>query len=169
MTTPKTAFAFLPALALAAMVPLASAAQAGENSDDIVVTVKSELAQWQADTGRALDRALARNPFERTSKPGSGVVQVTFTLGADGKPTDIALYDSSADFTAERSAMRAVRRLGDLSDVPVRNAQGAQFLANIVFADSVAEHDALIASLEQSERARLASGTVESTYIALGG
>ena len=65
--------------------------------------------------------------------------------------------------------MYAVRRLGDLSDVPVINPDGVRFLANIVFATSEREHDELSAQLEQSERARLASGSARSTYVALGG
>lgn len=161
-------FAALPALALAAIAPL-SLAHAGEKNDDIVVTISGQMQQWQAETTRDLNRALERNPFERSNVPGSGIVQVSFTLAADGTPEDLAIYDSSADYSAERSAMRAVRRLGDLSDVPVSNSQGAQFLANIIFADSKAEHDDLAAQLETSERARLASDTPESGYIALGG
>lgn len=167
MTTLKT-LAFAPAaLALAALTPFA-AAHAGESGDDIVVTSTGEMQAWQADTTRSLDRALQNSPFERTATPGSGIVQVSFTIGADGRPDNVELYNSTANWSADRSAMYAVRRLGDISDVPVSNPQGAQFLANIIFAQNEAEHDKLAAKLERSEATRLASGTPASTYIALG-
>ena len=161
-------FAFVPALALAAALPFASAS-AGESGEDIVVTSPGEMEAWQASATRSLNRALEHNPMERTATPGSGIVQVTFSLGADGRPDDIELYSSSANWVSERSAMRAVRRLGDLSDVPVRNAEGAQFLANIIFADDVVEHQELAATLRKKERARLASESSERSLIALGG
>ena len=159
--------AFAPALALAALTPFA-AAQAGENSEDIVVTSSADMKAWQDDATRSLDRALQRSPIERTATPSSGIVQVTFTLGSDGRPTDVELYDSSANWAAERSAIYAVRRLGDISDVPVSDPQGAQFIANIIFADSEAEHDDLALALAASERTRLASGGPASAFVALG-
>ena len=166
MNTLKT-FALAPVLALAALTPFA-AAQAEEKHDDIVVTSPSAMADWQASTTRSLDRALQRSPLERTTTPDSGIVQVTFTLGADGRPQDVAIYDSSANWAAERSALYAVRRLGDIGDVPVTNPQGVQFLANIIFADSAIERDDLARTLAASETARLASGEPASAFIALG-
>lgn len=162
-----TKLAFAPALAFAVLTPFA-AANAGEKSDDIVVTSSAEMQAWQADATQSLNRALQRSPVERTATPGPGIVQVTFSLGADGRPENVELYNSTADWSAERSAMFAVRRLGDISDVPVSDPAGARFIANIIFADSVAEHDDLARELTASEAARLASGSPASDFIALG-
>ena len=73
----------------------------------------------------------------------------------------------SCGTTGFRIAVRAVGRLGDISDVPVTNAQDARFLANIVFADSVEEHAELTRELEKSMSEGLAAGY--SDYIQLGG
>ncbi len=161
-----TKFALVPSLALAALIPLAAPAIAG--SDDIVVTSQSEMEAWQAGATMRLNRALARNPAERSATPGSGIVQVTFTLDEDGRPANIALHDSTAGRVAEQSAIYAVRRMGDLSDVPVANADDAQFIANIIFAGDRAERRELTATLEQAEQARIASGGPARQYIALG-
>lgn len=164
-----TKIAAIPALALATMVPLASAVSAGEKSDDIVVISASEMRVWQADATRTLNLALSRNPLERSAVPGSGIVQVTFALDADGTPTNLEIYSSSADWVAERSAIYAVQRLGDLRDVPVTNPEGALFIANIVFAEDAREQRALLRSLEEMESQRLASRSAESQLISLGG
>lgn len=164
-----TRLAIAPALALAVTIPLASPALAGVEHEDIVVTSRAEMKDWQANTTRTLNRALERIPRQRSENPSSGIVQLTFEMGDDGKPANIELLSSGANWTAVRTARRAVLRLGDISDVPVTNAQDARFLANIVFATSVEQKDELMAELERSERARLASGTAESEYITLGG
>ncbi len=170
-------YAITPAAALAGAVLLSAPAYAGERSntataakaDDIVVLSKAKMKAWQARTTRALDRALERSPIERTAVPGSGIVQVGFTLGADGRAEDVEIYGSSADRIAEKSAMHAVRRLRTLQDVPVSNKMNARFLANIIFADDHTQYRKLAKTLEVSERARLASGAAESGYIAVGG
>lgn len=164
-----TKFLFAPAIAFAVALPVATPALADEGSDDIVVRSQSEMERWQADTTRSLNRALTRNPLERTATPSSGIVQVLFTLGDDGRASDIEVHNSSADWVAERSAVFAVRRLSNLDEVPVTNSDNVQFLANIIFAEDRSEYVELAEALKKSERARLASDTAESDYIALGG
>ena len=158
-----------PVFALAAVVSLTGAAHAGETSDDIVVTSRVAMEEWQADTTRTLNRALQRAPSERYSIPEPGIVQITFELGDNGRPTNLEVYSNSSDWSARRSARYAVRSLGDLSDVPVTNPGSAQFIANIIFADDDQQRDELEQKLEQYERSRLASDTAESDYITLGG
>ena len=170
MTFTKTLFhkaAAIPAIALAATVPFAGVAHADEASDGIIVTSQAEMVAWQKDTTRTLNRALETAFTPRSASVSDGIVQVTFDMGADGKPTNLEVIESSANWTAERIAVRAVGRLGDISDVPVTNAQDARFLANIVFADSVEEHAELTRELEKSMSEGLAAGY--SDYIQLGG
>ena len=155
-----------PVLALAALtVP----AQADTSAEDIVVTSHADMQAWQADATRTLNRALERHPRQRGTSPGSGIVQLTFAMGADGKPANIAVRSNSANWTAVNTARHAVSRLGDLSDVPVTNRGEARFLANIIFANSREQYRELAEELRQSEAARLAAGGDESVYIALGG
>lgn len=162
-------FAFAPVLALGMTLPLAVPASAGESTEDIVVRSQIEMERWQEDTTRSLNRALVRNPLERSASPSSGIVQVRFTMDENGRADDITLHSSSADWVAERIALSAVRRLGNLDEVPVSNAGDVQFLANIIFASDRNEQTELAKKLARSERARLASGTAESDYVALGG
>jgi len=164
-----------PSAALAAALLLASPAHAGERSGtasppvgEFVVHSREKMKAWQERSTRALDRLLANDPIKRTAHTGPGIVQVTFRLGEDGRATDIALHKSTANWASKISAIRAVRMLRTLKDVPVSNWREARFMANIIFANDVAQHRQLARNLELSERARLASGTTESEYIALG-
>ncbi|MHA7820879.1 MAG: energy transducer TonB [Erythrobacter sp.] len=159
--------ALAPALALAATLPLATPAVAGEKHEDIVVTSRADLKAWQADATTRLNRALERFPRQHNSNPSSGIVRLTFEMGADGKPTNIKTVSNSTNWVSVRAARYAVRRLGDISDVPVTNVDDARFLANIIFANSFAEHDKLARELERAETARIASSG--EGYIVLGG
>lgn len=164
---PYTRIAIAPALALAATLPFAAPALAGAEHEDIVVTSRAEMQEWQADATRTLNRALERHPRQRNLNPSAGIVQLTFEMGDDGKPANIQTISSSTNWVSVRVARYAVNRLGDLSDVPVTNADDARFLANIIFANSPAERDELASELGRSESARIASSG--EGYIVLGG
>ncbi len=165
--------AAIPTLAFAATIPLANAAQAGHPADKqsgaIVVTSTGELESWQNDATRRLNRALDRDPAARGAAPAPGIVQVAFDLGADGRPANIEMLTNSSDRRAAQAATYAVRRMGDLSDVPVVNPDDVQFLVNVIFADDRAQRRELRESLDRSERARIAAGGARSVYIVLGG
>lgn len=167
--TPKFRLALAPALALVAMLPIASAAQAGDAAEDIVVTSPEKMAAWKAQTNDALNRALESEPWRSNLRPAAGIVQLTFELDEAGKPDNIKLYSSTGSWSSIRTARKAVRRLGDLSDVPVTNARDATFIANIIFADSQEQYYEFASTLEQSERARLASAPEQGEPIVLGG
>lgn len=168
--TPKKTlakFAFAPALICAAALPIGASALAGEADAPILVTSQEEMRTWQKSTTLRLNRALARVPQVRNGAVPSGVVQIRFTLDEDGRPTDLDVISNSASPLAKGPARQALRRIGDLSDVPVSAPEEAQFLANIVFAKDQADHRELLDSLEASERARIAAGGLD--YIVLGG
>ena len=160
-----------PAAAVAATLSLAlgAPAYAGDKSDDIVVSSKTAMATWQQDTTRQLNRMLSRASVARTGTPNDTIVQIEFALGPDGKPTDITVLDGDANWSARRTAIYAVKRLGDLSDVPVTNPQNAKFLANLIFADSIDSHDRLAAKLASDTQTRFAEANSEDDYILLGG
>lgn len=162
-----TKLAAATALAAACALPLAAPASAGEKSEDIVVS-PAAMEEWQADTTQHLNRGLVFNPTSAKFRPENGIVQVSFTLGADGKADNIELYDSSSNRVAERIAMRAVRKLRNLDEVPVSNPQDAKFLANLIFADNVKIKSKLKAKLAAKERARIARADASGEYISLG-
>ena len=143
---------------------------ASDESDDIIVQPTAAMAQWQADTTRDLNRALAAGGVRYRGSPNDSIVQITFTLGEDGKADNVELYkdyNDSANWLARKMAVRAVKRLDGLDQVPVSNPQDARFLANIIFASNERVHEKLEERLEQSERARLASAGKGRTYLAL--
>jgi hypothetical protein len=166
-------FMLAPALALAATLPLASIAHAGDTAgnraDDIVVTSPEKMQAWQDKATRKLNRGLERGPRLRDWNPSSGIVQLSFDLNEKGRPDNIEVRSNSANWTAARVAHYAVRQMGDISDVPVTNAQNARFLANVIFAQNYDEYEELAQDLERTERARLASGQAEAQTIVLGG
>jgi len=169
MNTFTKHLAVLPAAALAFTLPFAAPAMAGENSDGIVVRSQAALEEWQAATTKDINRSLKHARIPRNAFPNNAVVQVTFTLGADGKPENVAFLRGSGNWVARKVAMYAVRRLDDLDKVPVTNPQNAQFLANIFFASDKATHKQLAAQLEKAERTRIAAAGGEEEYILLGG
>lgn len=156
------------AAALALALPFATSAVAGEKSDDIVVS-SAAMKEWQAETTKDLNRALGRVSVPVSTRPNSAIVQVAFTLGADGKAENVELLDGQGNWAARRIAVNAVKRLNDLDTVPVRNPEDAQFLANIIFASTHERHKELAAKLWKSERARIAAAGGNDTTILLGG
>ena len=164
-----TKYVVLPASAIALALPFAAPAVAGEKSDGIVVTSMAKMEQWQADTTKDINRSLKNAPIPIHARPNSSVVQITFTLGEDGKADNIEVIDGNGNWAARKAATYAVRRLNDLESVPVTNKQNAQFLANIFFASDAEDHKRLKLALKKSEAQRLAAAGGEEEYILLGG
>ncbi|MEL7198107.1 MAG: energy transducer TonB [Pseudomonadota bacterium] len=156
--------AAVPVLAFAASLPLAAPAAADTNDDRILVT---EMDSWKANATRRLNRALQRNPINQTGAPAPGIVQLSFTLNANGSPTNVEVLSNSANRPAAQSAKYAVRRMGDLSDVPVANAGDTQFIANVIFANDHREKRELIAELKSKPYASFASKSGKPTYVVL--
>lgn len=161
-------FATATALAATLTLPLAAPAAAGEKSDDIVVSSNAAMAKWQDTATNQLNRMLARAPMARSYAPNETIVQVTFSIDADGDPQDITVLDGDANWGARQTALYAIKRLSSLSQVPVRNPQNAKFLANLIFAQDAATHRQLAAKLDASTRTRLAEAGGEESYILLG-
>ncbi len=155
------------AFALMLSLPAATPALAG-GDEPIVVQSKPAMAEWREKTTRDLNRALSHRPSSARLRPNNGIVQVSFTLGEDGRADNIKLYKSGANWIAERLAKRAVRKLDTLDEVPVANRAKARFLASIIFADNAHIHDRLAAELKKSERTRLASADESREFITVG-
>ena len=162
-------FKFAPAAMIAAALcalPLASPAAAGEG-DDIVVSSRAAMEQWQAETTASINRALLRDPASRRVPTNNAIVEVAFTLGADGQADNIRIVGGEGNWAARHAAKYAVRSLDRLGEVPVRNARGQKFVANIIFADNKETHKKLSARLENTREQRLAEAGEDT--IVLGG
>ena len=168
--TPKPLHLFAaPVLALGLALPLATSPALAGQDTQIEVTSERDMKQWKKTVSRQLDRALAPRPGNRALQPQSGIVQIAFEVDAQGKPENLKLKTNSANKSAARLAMQAVKRINNMDEAPLSDVSEARFLANIIFADTYAEREELSRTLEKSERARLASGNAEDEVIVLGG
>ena len=155
-------------IALALTATAVAPASANTAQADIIVSPSGAMQQWRADIGRDLGRNLMLAERWAKYNPDSGIVQVRFTLDADGRPSGMTTYRSSSSVATDRAARWAVRRLSSFDDAPVGFARGQVFQANIIFAESPGEFDRFEQKLAYLERARLAGGAGERGVIALG-
>ncbi len=167
-TRTNKATSALGAIAAALTLTFVAPAFAGEPSD-IVVRSDAAMTNWQESTTADLNRSLARDPIARKVRPNKSYVEVSFTLGADGKADNIAVTGGNGNWAAKRSARYAVRTLDTLDEVPVANPQGARFLASIVFADNERDYREMSALASARRTARFASIAQEDRPILLGG
>lgn len=149
------------ALSLAAISPALA-------DEQIVVQSQAEMDQWQADVTRNLDRRLEVVQEQANVTPKSGIVQLRFTLDANGRAENIQTLTSSGDRSTDMVAKRAVRWLGNLDDAPIANAEGQTFQANIIFAQDFREYGSLEAKLAKMENARLARNDGDSKVVSFG-
>ncbi|MBD2842947.1 hypothetical protein [Erythrobacter rubeus] len=167
VTKTISAAAMAAALALPLSAPASASEKAEGASDDIVVLSASAMEQWQEDTTKDLNRALAREPITRKVQPNNAIVEVAFTMGADGTAENIEVLRGRGNWAARRVARHAVAKLDTLAEVPVANAENIKFLARIVFADNIEIKEQLYAEMKRSRPERFAAG--ENKYILLGG
>ncbi len=169
-----TRYTVTAAAALALAMPFAAPVSANPaatatNSQEIVVKSRAAMEEWQAETTKDLNRALARVPLARKVLPNNAVVQVAFTLGEDGKPDNIEVLRGTGNWAARKTAELAVRHLDNIASVPVANPQDANFIANVIFASTPRKRDELAAALWESEARRIAASDPDRNTIVLGG
>lgn len=165
MTARTKTPSFLAALAMAAALPLAAPASAG---DDILVTSTSAMQEWQQEVTRDLDQRLLLAEKFTSRRPQSGIVQIRFELDENGKPVNLDTVYNSSGVSGERTASWAVRRLSNLDEVPVANASGARFQANIIYAESPQQKAEYLAELRETRNTRFAASDGEAPVIQLG-
>jgi periplasmic protein TonB len=109
---PLTALLVLPLTSLDAMQ------QAPD--DDIVVLApnSAEVIAWSARVGENISQQM-RYPRDLgpTSDP-EGLVEVTFECSEDGRPSNVALLESSGSRRLDRAGMAAVQRVASLHPLP---------------------------------------------------
>ncbi len=156
-------------LCAALTLPLATPAAADESATDFVVQSEVAMTKWQKETTADLNRYLMGAPHQLGTKLKSSIVQVSFTVDERGKADNVEVVGGNGNLAAKRAARYAVRRLGNLDEVPVQQPQNAKFLANIIFADDLVQHKRLIAELERDNNPRFALVRPDETTVLLGG
>lgn len=155
--------------ALAAALSIAAISPAMAGDEPIVVHSEAAMKQWQADVTRSFDRRLANAERQMLIRPANGIVQLRFTLDADGKPEDIETITSSGHRGTDAIARRAVQGLDQLDEAPVTNVADQVFIANVIFAQDSDQKTRLAAKLAKMEGARLAMSTDGTSAISFGG
>lgn len=149
---------------MAALLPVTASAEGP--GEDIVVNSVSAMQQWQQRTTAELNQALMREPLGATTE--NAIIQITFTLGEDGKATEPRFYNRDGSSLERSMAKRAIMSLENLADVPLVDRENARFLASIIFANDPRNYTKLQARLRKMEQARIASRDGRRQYLALG-
>ena len=140
------------------------AVQAGNQQDDSILIV---APSWVQDVGIELDQRLRGVILAPRSEAASGIVRVRFETDVDGYPINVRVFHSTANSEARKVAVKAVERLEKIREVPRSDRDGQTFQANIVFASSATEFDALRSRLSKMEDERFARSPAEKQVIAL--
>ncbi|MDZ4308530.1 hypothetical protein [Allopontixanthobacter sp.] len=147
----------LASVAIAASLALPLSAIQAQKAD-IVVSSNRSIERFAEDISRDLDRHLQSPTPLRSQVQESGVAQVLFQCGPDGKPANITMYRGASSLAVNRLAKRAVSKIKVLHPLPSGLSEDQLYLANIIIANSPVQHAQLSRQLQKREAQRLASG-----------
>ncbi len=125
--------------------------------DDIVVTSARSVERFVQDVSHDLDRELNRRNRTNYQLSGTGIVQISFECGPDGKPTNVAYYRKDDNADVNRLARRAVSKIRSMHPLPRGITDDQTFLANIIMADDPVQFEQLSGELYRSEKTRIAA------------
>jgi periplasmic protein TonB len=118
------------------VVPLTSLDARQPPSDDIVVVAPAdaEVRAWSARVGENISQHMR---FPRDLGPTSdpeGVVEVTFKCSEDGRPSNVALLETSGSRRLDRAGIAAVERVRSLHPLPRGIDHRQVYKAQLLFA-----------------------------------
>lgn len=153
----------------AAALGLMAIAPAQADDQTILVESQEAMAEWQSDVTRSLNNHLFAATSSQRRQPQSGIVQLRFTVDANGDAENVEMISGTGDRSTDRVAKRAVSKVAYLDEAPISDVQSRTFQANIIFAKDLDEHEALKEKLAERERVRLARAKEEHEVILFGG
>ena len=130
-----------------------------------IIVSPADTAPYVAKVSADLDHQLDQIRTTARWEP-SGIAQVRFRAGADGKPFAITTYRRSGDARLDRAVARAVARMTSLGVLPDAKHSGKVIQANVIVARSQSEFDRYSARLARDEAARIASAKNEKAVLA---
>lgn len=136
-----------------AIFPVQAQEQDYNNYDTVVIGERS-LDKFVRDVSKDLDRGLNRSSL---TAAGTGIVQVLFECGPDGKPTNISYYRKDNDQDVNRLAVRAVSKIRTMHPLPRGLSEDQQYMANIIIARDRFEYEGFSKELKRSEQLRIAA------------
>ncbi len=151
----------LVATSLIATLAVSSPAQAqnivvNPNYDNVVIGGRS-LDTFVSNVNEDLNRTLNRSTPRTEPVLGTGIVQVLFECGPDGKPTNISYYRKDDNRGVNRLGMRAVSKIRTMHPLPRGVSENQQYMANIIVASNYLEYVDLSKELNRSEKSRIAA------------
>ncbi len=153
------------ALAVAGIAVPVTPALAGD--EPIVVLSEAAMKEWSKDVSSDLGRQLYFAQHRPGFQPVEGIVQMRFTLDAQGNAQDFKVVRSTGHKMTDRVAKLALKRVDGFKEAPVKDVLNQTFLANVIFAKSEESHAELAAQLAASERERLAANGGNQIYVAI--
>ena len=124
---------------------------------DIVVSSGRSIGNFVEDVAYDINRELNRPQLRPAYSEGSGVSQVLFECGPDGKPVNLKMYHKAGSPAVDRAARRAVSKIRSLHPLPQGVGQDQLYLANIIIAENQSQYDDLAKELNQREARRIAA------------
>ena len=139
-----------------ALLPVQAQEQDYTNDENVVIGARS-LDKFVGDVSKDLDRTLNRSRPRAQPVIGTGIVQVLFECGPDGKPTNISYYRKDNERDVNRFAVHAVSKIRTMHPLPSGISEGQRYMANIIIARDWVEYKDLSKELNRSEQLRIAA------------
>lgn len=124
--------------------------------DGIVVSSARSVDDFVNAVSRDLSRSLTPPSLRSYPLDATGLAQVLFECGPDGKPTKIRIYNKSGAGIG-LLARRAVAKIRSLHPLPQGVNNDQLYMANIIVADTPRQFDKLSAELNRREKQRIAA------------
>lgn len=137
--------------------------------NDVVVAATPSVAQWTKAVTRSLESHIRYPAYYWLNPRREGAVRVSFSCSEDGKPAHLVLVKSSGMQAFDRAALSAVSRIKTLHPLPATFRHDQRYGAIVIFAESEASRDRLLARINKDRRVAATSTGSSNGLLALVG
>jgi TonB family protein len=151
---------------LLATAGVALAAQTGKSTAPPAITVLAgheTVDQWSTRVVRHLTNGLVYPRIAGTSAFHEGFAKIVFYCGEDGKPSGVAVLQSSGARDLDRAAMMAVKRISTLHPLPEGLRAERGFQAWVLFSGDEESYARRMDALQSEARLANAAGRQDQT------
>lgn len=156
-------------VAVACGLMAGSTALAKQRGEPVVVVAEPvSFPAWTSRTTRLLEQQMSYPHYLTGVTPREGVVRISFRCSEAGKPTAVAVQDSSGFHEIDAAALRAVSRIATLHPLPEGLSPQQRYQAVLLFASSPESYDRQIDAIRKDVARRNAWFGSKGTPIAMG-
>jgi TonB family protein len=155
------------AFALASLAIAPAHAHQTKKQTIVVTGTPITLDRWVKRTSGQLEQNLHYPAYLMGREPNQGIVRVRFLCSEDGRPSGVAVAQSSGFHELDDAAMRAVRGIRSLHPLPEGLTHDQRYQAVVLFATNQASYDRQVAALRNEARRQLVSTGSASPDIAI--